>query len=99
MKDTEYEVIKDIVERQKMGIKKYGTTVAGNELTLRQWLQHSYEECLDMAIYIKRTMQEIDAQYSAKKDYEKIHLAPVDATLFAGYTNPLKTTNPLKGKE
>ena len=62
MKDTEQEVIKNIIERQKAGIQKYGTTVAGNELTTRQWVQHAYEECLDMAIYLKRTMQEMDGE-------------------------------------
>ena len=68
MNDTEYEVIKDIIERQKTGIKKYGTTVASNDLTLRQWLQHAYEESLDFPIYLKRAMQQMDAQYSAVKE-------------------------------
>lgn len=60
IEDTEALVCVDIRYRQQMGIKKYGTTVAGNKLTPRQWLQHAYEECLDQAIYLKRLMQEID---------------------------------------
>jgi hypothetical protein len=43
-----------------MGINKYGTTVAENPLELREWLQQAYEEALDMAIYLKRTMEELD---------------------------------------
>jgi hypothetical protein len=59
--DTEALVCVDIRYRQQMGIKKYGTTVAGNPLTKQQWLQHAYEEALDLAIYLKRLMQEIDS--------------------------------------
>jgi len=54
---TEAEVCRDISERQQKGIAKYGTTVANNPLTHQQWLQHAYEEALDLAIYLKRAMQ------------------------------------------
>jgi hypothetical protein len=70
MKDTEQEVCKNILDRQQLGIKKYGRTVAGNPLTERQWLQHAYEESLDMAIYLKRLMQEMDAKNSARDDWK-----------------------------
>ena len=59
---TEASVCLDIGSRQEMGIAKYGTTVADNPLSLRQWLQHAYEETLDKAIYLKRAIAEIDAQ-------------------------------------
>jgi hypothetical protein len=62
IQDTETLVIKDITNRQAMGILKYGQTVAGNPLPLRAWLQHAYEETLDKAIYLKRAIQEIDAK-------------------------------------
>ncbi len=51
-------VCDDIAKRQQVGIAKYGTTVAENPLTHAQWLQHAYEECLDMAVYLKRAMAE-----------------------------------------
>lgn len=60
MNDTEKEVCADILFRQRMGVEKYGTTVALNPLTIRQWTQHAYEEALDLAIYLKRSMQEMD---------------------------------------
>lgn len=59
---TEANVCLDIGSRQEKGIAKYGTTVADNPLSLRQWLQHAYEETLDKAIYLKRAIAEIDAQ-------------------------------------
>jgi hypothetical protein len=49
----------DIMTRQEVGIKKYGTTVADNPLSLKQWLQHAYEECLDQAVYLRRAMEEL----------------------------------------
>lgn len=57
---TEARVMADIEQRQARGIAKYGTTVADNPLTLRQWLQHAYEECLDQAVYLRRAIEEID---------------------------------------
>ena len=57
---TEANVCLDIGSRQEKGIAKYGTTVADNPLSLRQWLQHAYEETLDKAIYLKRAIEQID---------------------------------------
>lgn len=57
---TELQVCHDIADRQKIGIKKYNTTVRGSDLTLRAWLQHAYEECLDQAIYLRRAIEKID---------------------------------------
>jgi hypothetical protein len=54
---TEANVIKDIANRQQFGINKYGTTVAENNLELIKWFQHAYEEALDMAIYLKRSIE------------------------------------------
>jgi len=56
---TEASVCDDICERQALGINKYGKTVSQNPLELREWLQHAYEEALDMAIYLKRAIEKI----------------------------------------
>lgn len=53
-------VCADIEKRQKLGIQKYGTTVAENPLSHREWLDHAYQEALDMAIYLRRAMAELD---------------------------------------
>lgn len=55
----EARVCADIATRQQAGITKYGTTVADNPLTLKEWLQHAYEECLDQAIYLKRALSQL----------------------------------------
>ena len=59
---VEAEVCADIARRQALGKNKYGTTVAENQLSLRCWLHHAYEETLDKAVYLKRAIAEIDAQ-------------------------------------
>lgn len=56
---TEAKVCEDIAQRQALGIKKYGVTVEENQLSLLEWLQHAYEECLDQAVYLKRAIDEI----------------------------------------
>lgn len=57
---TERAACEDLAARQKRGMAKYGVQVADNPLTLREWLQHAYEECLDQAIYLKRAIEELD---------------------------------------
>lgn len=57
---TEAEVCRLITLRQLKGIYKYGKTVRGNPLELREWLQHALEECLDQAIYLQRAIEELD---------------------------------------
>ena len=59
MTGIEKEVCEDIEKRQQMGIKKYGVTVQDNPLSLKEWLQHAYEEALDLAIYLKRAQKEL----------------------------------------
>jgi hypothetical protein len=56
----EAEVCKDIAKRQRLGIAKYGTTLADNPAALRERLQHAYEECLDQAVYLKWAIVEMD---------------------------------------
>jgi len=54
------EVRADLLRRSQFGIAKYGTTLDRTDLMLRDWLQHAYEECLDQANYLKRSILEID---------------------------------------
>lgn len=63
-------VCEEIALRQHLGISKYGTTVADNNLSLREWLQHALEESLDQAIYLRRAIAEIDKQ-SATAPHEE----------------------------
>lgn len=51
-------VIAELKVREERGLNKYGTTVDRNDLTELDWLQHAYEEALDLAIYLKKIINE-----------------------------------------
>jgi hypothetical protein len=51
------QVINDLKQREEKGLKEYGTTVDRSDLSQNEWLQHAYEEALDLAIYLKKLMQ------------------------------------------
>lgn len=53
-------VRKDLLDRSQVGIKKYGVTLDRKDLSLKEWLQHAYEECLDQANYLKKCILEIE---------------------------------------
>lgn len=54
-------VCTDLQQRSALGIKKYGRPLhRATELTLRDWLQHQYEELLDAANYCKAAILHLD---------------------------------------
>lgn len=67
MRDIETMVCEDIKDRQALGIAKYGRTVAESPQCLLEWLEHAYQECLDQAVYLRRSMAEIDKLYAAMR--------------------------------
>lgn len=64
---TEKRLCLDIARRQAFGLSKYGVTVDRNPLPLRQWVQHALEEAMDMAVYLRRIAEQMDAD-AAKVD-------------------------------
>lgn len=48
------QVITKYRKRSQLGIKKYGTTLAENELTQEQWLTHLQEELMDAVVYLEK---------------------------------------------
>ena len=66
------EVRKDLLERSRVGIRKYNTTLSENMTD--NFLQHGYEEALDLAQYLKKeiTIRKTvtDLVKSTPNDYE-----------------------------
>lgn len=52
-----YSIIDDLLAREDKGIKEYGTTMDRTDLSEKEWLQHAYEEALDLAIYLKKIIK------------------------------------------
>ena len=51
------EVIVDMIMREKKGFSQYNHTMDRTDLTEKEWLQHAYEEALDLALYLKKIMK------------------------------------------
>lgn len=49
-----------LLQRSEVGLRKYGVTTEGANLTLRQWLQHALEEALDKAVYLRAAIRKLD---------------------------------------
>lgn len=55
MKDSIVEsVIKQFEHRSDVGIKKYGTTLDREDLTMLEWLKHLQEELMDATLYVEK---------------------------------------------
>ena len=52
-----YNIIDDLLAREEKGIKEYGTTMDRSDLSEIEWLQHAYEEALDLSIYLKKLIK------------------------------------------
>jgi hypothetical protein len=57
----------DLYNRELRGLSKYNTTVDRTDLTEIDWLQHAYEEALDMAVYLKKIIQDKKREESKKE--------------------------------
>lgn len=72
MKDSIVEEVrKDLLDRSELGIKKYNTTLDRTDLSSSDWVQHAYEECLDMALYLKRLRKEIFENEKSEWIYDR----------------------------
>jgi len=62
MSKVEDSVCLDILRRAEFGINKYGVTVERTDIPAAGWVQHAYEEALDLAVYLKRLMIEMEGK-------------------------------------
>ena len=73
-----FDTIKDLSQRAEVGLNKYNTTMDREDLTASDWVQNAYEECLDMALYLKRlrkdmlAMEEELRAHKTEKVFDKI---------------------------
>lgn len=50
-----------LLQRSRVGVAKYGVTLAGSGLGRRALLQHALEEALDLANYLQAELMRCDA--------------------------------------
>ena len=54
-----YRIAPLLKTRSETGIRKYGTTLDRTDLTIKEWIDHSIEEALDLALYLERIKSEL----------------------------------------
>lgn len=60
MSDVTAALITELLQRDTVGIRKYGTSLDHQDLTLEQWLQHLKEELMDGAGYIQSALNMLE---------------------------------------
>lgn len=59
--DKNVEAIRSsLLDRSRVGFKKYGVTTERTDLELVDWLRHLQEEMLDAAVYVEAAIKRID---------------------------------------
>lgn len=66
MSKIEQQVINTIISRAIAGKEKYGKTMARDDLTFIEWLDHMQQELLDGAIYIEKIKEQYSKDMLAK---------------------------------
>jgi hypothetical protein len=52
-------VKEDLDRRAAVGLKKYGVGLERTDLKEADWIQHAYEEALDLACYLRRLLEDV----------------------------------------
>lgn len=60
-------VVQQLQQRSEVGVKKYGVTLARDDLSLQQWVTHALEEAMDLALYLKRIEIELKKEMNDGK--------------------------------
>ena len=53
------QVISKFEQRSELGLKKYGTTLEENNLSIEEWINHSIEEQMDNILYLTKLKEEL----------------------------------------
>ncbi len=60
-KDKIVELVKeDLDRRSAVGLIKYGTSLAESNLSVKDFLQHALEESMDLSLYLKSAIIELE---------------------------------------
>lgn len=47
-------VIEKFISRSELGLKKYGTNLDRNDLSVYEWITHAQEELMDGILYLEK---------------------------------------------
>jgi len=55
-------VLAKYAERSNKGLRKYGTTLDREDLTIYDWINHLQEELMDATLYLERIRKDISLE-------------------------------------
>lgn len=87
-------VVAKFSSRSEVGVKKYGTTLEENELTLIQWLNHLQEELMDATLYVQKLKEELeenpkfpDGHVITKESWDRADKISHDGFVYVKYSD------------
>lgn len=87
-------VVAKFSSRSEAGVKKYGTTLEDNELTLIQWLNHLQEELMDATLYVQKLKEELeenpkfpDGHIVTKESWDRADKISHDGFVYVKYSD------------
>ena len=54
------QLITEFQSREEQGLRKYGTTMDREDLSLSEWVQHALEEAMDLSLYLIKIKQQLN---------------------------------------
>ena len=61
MLDPNVEAVRQkLKQRAEVGLAKYGTDTTRQDLSPIEWLKHAQEEAMDLAVYLERTIRDLE---------------------------------------
>lgn len=70
MSRTLTRALADLTHREQIGVERYGITVDRDDFDLERWLRESYDEALDLVLYLRRAL---DAHVTEKYGPDNRH--------------------------
>jgi hypothetical protein len=62
------DLFKEFANREERGLKKYGTTMDRNDLSLNEWIQHFKEELMDGLLYLQKIQNDTQKHTHSKEE-------------------------------
>jgi hypothetical protein len=62
------DLFKEFANREERGLKKYGTTMDRNDLSLDEWIQHFKEKLMDGLLYLQKIQNDTQEHTHCKEE-------------------------------
>jgi len=60
-------IVEQFIDRSRLGMAKYGTTLDRDDLDIIDWIEHSKQEAMDFVLYLERLKRECQRRFPQPK--------------------------------